>query len=324
MRSRAPLLALASTLACNGGDGREESGAATNVTTATTPGTATMPTTGASSPTSSASESTAAVTADTGDADTTTSPATSVEPDTGPVTGDDTTSTSSTTLSTVTADPTVDITGFETGGFDCDMALKATVRDFRVDHPDFEDYTGDTAYKGLVEATLGPDDKPVHAAPGGTPQTTGPAQFAQWYNDTPNVNIAFAVDLTLTEVMPGVFSYQNGAFYPIDDQGWGNEGNPHNYHFTTEIHTSFVYKGGEKFTFTGDDDLWLFINGKLAIDLGGTHPELTDTVDLDAQAATLGLAAGNTYAMDIFHAERHTDQSNFRIDTSIDCFIIPG
>jgi fibro-slime domain-containing protein len=54
-------------------------------------------------------------------------------------------------------------------------------------------------------------------------------------------------------------------------------------------------------------------------------PQLEDTVDLDAQAAKLGITVGgNSYSMDIFHAERHTDKSNFRIDTSIECFIIPG
>jgi len=53
-----------------------------------------------------------------------------------------------------------------------------------------------------------------------------------------------------------VFTYDNGQFFPIDNMGFGNEGNPHNYHFTFELHTEFLYKGGETFTFTGDDDLW--------------------------------------------------------------------
>jgi fibro-slime domain-containing protein len=67
----------------------------------------------------------------------------------------------------------------------------------------------------------------------------------------------------------------------------------------------------------------MFINGKLALDLGGTHPELSETADLDALAPALGISPGNSYSMDIFHAERHTDQSNFRIDTSIQCFSVP-
>ncbi|MBC8071568.1 MAG: hypothetical protein IAG13_24795 [Deltaproteobacteria bacterium] len=38
---------------------------------------------------------------------------------------------------------------------------------------------------------------------------------------------------------------------------------------------------------------------------------------------TLGLTVGETYAMDIFHAERHTNESNFRIETTIECFVTP-
>ena len=220
-------------------------------------------------------------------------------------------------------DPSASETGFDTG-FDCVQTLQATVRDFKAEHPDFEDFTSETGLKGIVEATLGPDMKPVYAADGPTAQTSGPADYAQWYNNTPDINIAFAVDLTLNEVMPGLFSFESDAFFPVDDQGWGNQGNPHNFHFTTEIHTTFNYQGGEVFTFIGDDDLWLFINGELAIDLGGVHPELTGTVDLDAAAAAIGITVGGTYAMDIFHAERHTVDSHFRIDTSIQCFIIPG
>ncbi len=94
----------------------------------------------------------------------------------------------------------------------------------------------------------------------------------------------------------------------------GNEGRSHNYHFTFEIHSKFTYQQGQVFTFTGDDDLWVFINNHLEIDLGGIHGAMSKTVNLD----DLGLTPGTTYNFDIFFAERHTTESNFMIETSIE------
>jgi len=198
--------------------------------------------------------------------------------------------------------------------------LMATIRDFHVSHPDFETFGGNNATTGIIENTLGADGKPVYV--GGRGQTTGAGEFNQWYNDVPGINSSVEIALTLTEVTPGFWSYSNNSFFPVDNEAFGNEGYDHNFHFTTEIHTTFKYQGGESFTFKGDDDLWLFINGRLAIDLGGLHEELSQTINLDAIAASLGITAGETYPMDIFHAERHTVDSNFHIETTIDCFII--
>lgn len=207
----------------------------------------------------------------------------------------------------------------DSSGDECD-GLVATIRDFQSSHPDFETYSGNDASVGLVMPMLGPDSKPVFN-PGyaGTQMITSADTFAQWYVDLPGVNMPFPIDLGLMENTPGMFVFDSSAFFPIDGEGFGNEGNDHNFHFTTEVHTSFTYAGGEVFTFRGDDDLWMFVDGRLAIDLGGLHPALEASVEMD----TLGLTIGETYPMDIFHAERHTNESNFRIVTTISCFVTP-
>ena len=219
--------------------------------------------------------------------------------------------------------------------------LQATIRDFASSHPDFEVFWGSQASTGLVLDVLGADLTPEYnpAAPfppagSSATQITSAATFADWYHDVAGTNVPVAIDIPLEEMPPGSgnFVFDDPTFFPIDNDGWNgapgpnNEtfpdtlGDPHNFHFTTEIHTSFVYSPGQHFTFIGDDDLWVFIDGILAIDLGGLHGELQGTVDLD----TLGLVDGDTYEMDIFHAERRHDGSHFRVETSIDCFFPPA
>ena len=190
--------------------------------------------------------------------------------------------------------------------------LTGTIRDFMESHPDFEDFLG--VDPGIVQAALGADKKPVYAGLAGNPTTSGQANFDQWYRNVPGINQSQSLTITLDDTgHPGIFTFIDNTFFPIDGQLFGNEGNPHNFHFTYEIHSQFTYQGGEVFTFTGDDDLWVFINDGLAIDLGGVHGALTGSVDLD----TLGLTLGNDYDFDLFFAERHTTESQFRVDTSI-------
>lgn len=200
--------------------------------------------------------------------------------------------------------------------------LNATLRDFRSDHPDFEKVTS-TNDRGIVEPVLGADKKPIYAHAGPTPSVSSRMSFDQWFRDVPGVNMRFDDVLPLVQGPPGTFTFDDQTFFPLDGKGWPNsEVFGHNFLFTTEIHTSFRYRGGEQFHFNGDDDMLVFVNDRLALDLGGVHVAEDGAIDFDARAAELGLTVGETYPLAVFHAERHTDQSHFKMVTSIDCFII--
>jgi fibro-slime domain-containing protein len=227
----------------------------------------------------------------------------------------------------------------------------AIVRDFRgcfetSAHPDFEDYSGGAQTTGLVAPTLGADRKPVYASKcesgspmcGGFgngldptvcpygPQTTSKADYDEWYRTTANVNLAYEVNLIFEPNGPGKTTFDSASFFPLDglplgSAGFGlsgkdDHGQPHDFGFTTELHTTFVYNGGERLTFTGDHDLWIFVNGHLALDLGGLHPQVTGTIDMDAMASLLGLVKGQAATLELFHAQRHTTSSVFRLDTN--------
>ncbi|UTW48439.1 fibro-slime domain-containing protein [Bacterioplanoides sp. SCSIO 12839] len=209
--------------------------------------------------------------------------------------------------------------------------IPVTIRDFTADHPDFEipysEYSQDIRDSNIIEEQLGLDGRPVYRDhPTGTDTTRGKEYFDQWYRDVPGVNKTLLKTLTMrpsSDDSPYKYTYENWRFFPIDGEGFGSsaydfEGNYRNFHFTLETHLKFFYVEGGTFRFLGDDDLWIFINGKLAIELGGLHPALERVVKLDDLADELGIEPGNSYSFDLFFAERHTTASRFIFETSFE------
>jgi fibro-slime domain-containing protein len=93
----------------------------------------------------------------------------------------------------------------------------------------------------------------------------------------------------------------------------------HNFSFTSEVQYWFHYDQGTnaRLDFTGDDDVFVFVNGHLAVDLGGIHVPMDGSVTINAQsAAKFGLAPGSVYKIVVFQAERKRFGSSFRLTLS--------
>lgn len=197
------------------------------------------------------------------------------------------------------------------------ITLTGVVRDFNADGRDFEgDITG--LRSGLVSPTLGPSGVPtLNLAPGGwTPgagSITSQESFARWFDPASPFSMQHSITLTQSAADAGVLSFRDSDFFPADGKLRGNEGREHNYHFTFELRTAFVYQPGQFISVGGDDDIWLFVDDRLALDVGGVHPRRAGTLNLDA----LGLTAGRLYSLVLFFAERHASHSELWIDTNI-------
>lgn len=222
-------------------------------------------------------------------------------------------------------------------------------------HPDMEvpPSTGLAVYAGNLEPFLDPEGKPIFVGAGKMlvmpfrdaqgrdipPGLYDPAMgdspggwgvvsdggissvesFRQWFRDAPDVNSSALFPITL--------NYDEGAGkYVFDDRldthmakQFGDATNK-NRNFTYEVDAAFTYIAGQgqSFTFGGDDDLWVFINNMLVVDLGGCHDYREQTVDLDR----LGLNDGQDYTMNIFYANRLKNTARLRIETT--GTLVPG
>ncbi|MEM7434160.1 MAG: DUF4215 domain-containing protein [Myxococcota bacterium] len=220
---------------------------------------------------------------------------------------------------------------------------------------DFLDVDGKPALSDDPDANLyvsGSNEGPPHTA----------ESFAQWYRTSENIeatgNLEVIGELVLSETGDNVYAFSSNddpesvGFFPLDDPAlaplaWPAEqtlgetifvpsgapdGEFRNFSFTTETHYYFVYQGDEVLTFSGDDDLWVFVDGFLCLDVGGLHPSQTDVMSFadptQANSATQDgivaackdrLTIGNVYEVAIFHAERHTGASNFSL--TLDGFV---
>ena len=126
-------------------------------------------------------------------------------------------------------------------------------------------------------------------------------------------------------------------FDPINGKYFGNNGNKYlevvdpnqvdithyykntNYNMTLEGHAQFIFYEDDDlyFNFTGDDDVYLYINGVRVLDMGGAHAISKCGINLNDVRNLCGLKDGQVYDFDFYYMERHGTAANFGIETNI-------
>ena len=179
---------------------------------------------------------------------------------------------------------------------------------------------------------LGGDKLPVFRS-GKMTANRGLGDGARWFSAVEGKSASYVGTLKLEYSARGAeFSFYNDDFYPIDkaefskDDSVNRDG--HNHLFTMNFAVPFtvLLDGHEAFEVKADDDTFVFVNDKLAIDLGGVHDVMGGRMEIhddgevyaageDEDLAFTGirLSRDDNAMLRIFHADRDAADSVFGV-----------
>ncbi len=140
--------------------------------------------------------------------------------------------------------------------------------------------------------------------------------FSHWFRDIDGVNASKRHPITLKSDGNGFYEFVSGNFLPLADELYGYDNGNTNSYFTFQVNAEFTYNSctDQHIEIQGSDDIWVYVDGKLLIDLGGMGANQAQVGDL----GRLGLTDGERYTMRVFYAHRSGSTPRFRIRTNVD------
>ncbi|MBR4784951.1 MAG: fibro-slime domain-containing protein [Fibrobacter sp.] len=203
-------------------------------------------------------------------------------------------------------------------------------------------------HTGIVNTDLGTDNKPVFSGSDTAKKCFVDAnKFKTLFNYTKDVNEAQCYDMLFqrneTDARWTFDSNPLGGFFPVENTGdstvvtinevkmgptsdartkraTGTAEDTRNQQFCAESHTTFTYFKDLEFSFSNTDDMWVFVNKKLAIDKGGLNesaPVNLTLKDLNSIYGDNFLVEGRDYPLEVFYCNRRSTAPNFSFAANV-------
>lgn len=195
------------------------------------------------------------------------------------------------------------------------------------------DYKYKQIERGLVGYELDKNYLPV-AVGGDLLPNRGLTDMKRWFDSVEGKSKEYTGVLNMSYKVDGApeFAFESESFYPLDEAKFsaGDSVNKdgHNRLFTMAFAVPFTVtaSGDEVFEITADDDTFVFVGTKIALDMGGIHDAVTGKITInergeiytavaDEELAYSGIQVnqGDGSIVRIFHADRDSEDSVFKI-----------
>jgi fibro-slime domain-containing protein len=165
--------------------------------------------------------------------------------------------------------------------------------------------------KGLVKSSLDSAGLPVWTGRVACDIGTSADGPGNWFKPGHALlDTTVSIPLALSRGL-GVWSYSNQAFFPLDHASTAPKGG-NNFGFCLHFQFEASNFPDAEVSIVGDDDIWLFAQNLLALDLGGQHGPASGKFAF----ARIGEPEGRVIRMDLFQCERHITGSTLAISSN--------